>query len=122
MWQVGPSASTRTSRVSPSQSSRTSRTHNVLPEVSPLTHSRCRLRLQNVARPVVSVRCSASSFIQPTISTAVRRGVLHHGGDQAGGVAAQPGGHDGLEPAHTGAASLAPPSRDCATHEACSRE
>ena len=39
------------------------------PEVSPLTQYSCRLRLQYVARPVVSVRASASSSIQPSIST-----------------------------------------------------
>ena len=45
------------------------RTHWRCPDVSPLTQYSCRLRDQYVARPVVSVRCSASSSIQPTIST-----------------------------------------------------
>ena len=69
VWQAGPSWSTLTSRVSPSQSSRTSLTHWRLPEVSPLTQYSWRDRLQNVVRPVVSVRRSASSSIQPSIST-----------------------------------------------------
>ncbi len=65
----GPPGRRVTSRVSPSQSSRTSLTHCRLPEVSPLTQYSWRERLQNVVRPVVSVRCSASSSIQPSIST-----------------------------------------------------
>ena len=69
MWQAGPSWSTVTSSVSPSQSSRTSTTRWRWPEVSPLTQYSWRDRLQYVARPVVSVRCSASSSIQPSIST-----------------------------------------------------
>ena len=39
------------------------------PLVSPLRQYSCRLRLQKVTRPVVSVRASASSSIQPTMST-----------------------------------------------------
>ena len=39
------------------------------PEVSPLTQYSWRDRLQNVVRPVVRVRCSASSSIQPSIRT-----------------------------------------------------
>src|SRR6185312_13494858 len=69
VWQAGPSWSTSTSSASPSQSSRTSRTHCRCPEVSPLTQYSLRLRDQYVARPVVSVRCRASSSIQATIST-----------------------------------------------------
>src|ERR1700761_9621079 len=55
--------------VSASQSSATDLTHCWWPEVSPLTQYSWRLRDQYVQRPVVSVRCSASSSIQPTIST-----------------------------------------------------
>src|SRR6185312_6185308 len=69
VWQAGPSWSTRTSSASPSQSSRTSRTHCRCPEVSPFTQYSRRLRDQYVARPVVSVRCSASSSIHASMST-----------------------------------------------------
>src|ERR1700677_1882056 len=54
---------------SPSQSSATDLTHCWCPELSPLTQYSWRLRDQYVQRPVVSVRCSSSSFIQPSIST-----------------------------------------------------
>ena len=69
VWQAGPSWSTVTSTVSPSQSSRTPRTHCRWPLVSPLTQYSFRLREKKVDRPVVSVRCSAVSSIQPTMST-----------------------------------------------------
>ena len=54
---------------SPSQSSRISTTASVFPDVSPLCQSSCRERLQNHASPVSRVRRSASSFIQPSMST-----------------------------------------------------
>ena len=69
VWQAGPSGRTVTSTVSPSQSSRTPRTHCRWPLVSPLTQYSFRLREKKVDRPVVSVRCSAVSSIQPTMST-----------------------------------------------------
>ena len=46
-----------------------SRTYWRSPEVSPLHQYSWRLRLQNHVRPVSSVRRSASSFIQPSMST-----------------------------------------------------
>ena len=49
VWHVGPAGVTRTSSASPSQSSRTWSTASVLPDVSPLRHSRSRERLQNHA-------------------------------------------------------------------------
>src|SRR4051794_20172800 len=69
VWQAAPSWSTRTSTVSPSQSRATDLTHCWWPLVSPLTQYSWRLRLQYVQRPVVRVRCSASSSIHPTIRT-----------------------------------------------------
>ena len=69
VWQAGPSWSTSRSSASPSQSRRTSRTHWRCPEVSPFTQYSPRLRDQYVARPVVRVRCSASSSIQASMST-----------------------------------------------------
>src|SRR5690606_9220952 len=69
VWQAAPTWSTLTSTVSPSQSSATDLTYCAWPDVAPLTQYSCLLRLQNVHRPVVSVRCSASSSIQPTMST-----------------------------------------------------
>src|SRR4051812_25959818 len=69
VWHAGPSWSTWSSTVSPSQSRRTALTHWRWPEVSPLTQYSLRLRLQYVARPVARVRASASSSIQPSIST-----------------------------------------------------
>jgi hypothetical protein len=69
VWQAAPTWSTLTSRASPSQSSATDFTHCWCPDVSPFTQYSWRLRDQYVHRPVVRVRCSASSSIQPSIST-----------------------------------------------------
>src|SRR5699024_6419248 len=68
VWQAGPCACTWISTASPSQSSSTPRTSWILPEVSPLRQYSPRGRDQNTTRPVVRVRCSASSSIQPNIS------------------------------------------------------
>ena len=56
------------------------------PEVSPLRQYSCRLRLQNVTRPLVSVRCRASSSIHPTMSTSRGVVLLDDRADQAVGV------------------------------------
>src|SRR6204780_3821396 len=69
VWQDAPTWSTLTRMASPSQSSATDLTHCWCPELSPLTQYSWRLRDQYVQRPGVSVRCSASSSIQATIST-----------------------------------------------------
>ena len=69
VWQAAPTWSTRTSRASPSQSRATDRTCWTWPEVSPLRQYSPRLRDQNVTRPSVRVRRSASSSIQPSMST-----------------------------------------------------
>src|SRR5215472_3263814 len=69
VWQAAPTWSTRTRTASPSQSRATDLTHCWCPEVSPFTQYSWRLRDQYVHRPVVRVRCRASSSIQPSIST-----------------------------------------------------
>src|SRR5207253_1884068 len=69
VWQAAPICSTVTSRASPSQSSATLFTYWWWPEVAPFTQYSPRLRDQYVARPLVSVRCSASSSIQASMST-----------------------------------------------------
>ena len=40
-----------------------------LPDVSPFIHNVSRVRLKNVAKPLSTVRSSASWFMKPTIST-----------------------------------------------------
>src|SRR5262249_43188004 len=69
VWQATPTWSTLTSTASPSQSRATAFTNWTWPDVPPFTQRCCRDRDQYVARPVVSVRWSASSSIQPTMST-----------------------------------------------------
>src|SRR3984957_10207240 len=69
VWQAARIWSTLTRRASPSQSRATDLTHCWCPDVSPLTQYSWRLRDQYVHRPVVSVRCRASSSIQPSMST-----------------------------------------------------
>ena len=59
-WQVGPRGRACTSSVSPSQSASIATSARRCPDVSPLIHSRCRLRLKNVTRPLSSVACSAA--------------------------------------------------------------
>ncbi|CPU66472.1 Uncharacterised protein [Mycobacteroides abscessus] len=69
VWHAAPTWCTRTRSASPSQSSATERTTWTWPDVSPLRQYSWRDRLQNVTRPVVRVRWSASSSIQPSMST-----------------------------------------------------
>src|SRR5262245_62140318 len=68
VWQTLPSPRrvTRSSTVSSSQSLRMRRTCKRFPDVSPLVHSFPRLRLKNVAKPVLRVTANASSFMKPT--------------------------------------------------------
>src|SRR3546814_372131 len=68
-WQVGPCGRACTRSVSPSQSVSTEASARRWPDVSPLVHSRPRLRLWNVTQPVSSVTCRDSRDIQPSIST-----------------------------------------------------
>ena len=97
VWQAGPTWSTLTSTVSPSQSSATDLTYWWCPDVSPFTQYSRRLRDQYVARPVVSVRCSASSSIQASMSTSPVSNWRTTAGTQAVGVAAQTCGDRGVE-------------------------
>ena len=53
------------------------------PEVSPLVHSRCLLRLQNVTRPLDRVAASASRFMYASISTAPLSASCTIGGQQS---------------------------------------
>src|SRR5262249_31082952 len=71
VWHTLPSPCgfTFTSTVSSSQSTRMSMTARRLPDVSPFIQSLLRVRLKNVAKPVLRVRASASSFMKPTIRT-----------------------------------------------------
>ena len=65
----GRSGRPASSTVSPSQSSATETTRWRWPDVSPLTHCSCRLRLKYVASPVARVRPSAARSIQASMST-----------------------------------------------------
>ena len=64
-----PPARRGTSRASPSQSTATDFTYWAWPEVSPLRQYSWRLRDQNVTRPSVRVRRTASTSIQPSMRT-----------------------------------------------------
>ena len=100
-----------------------------------MTQYSCATRLQNVARPVVSVRCSASSSIQPTISTSPVSCCWTTAATSPCGVALEPGGDGGVEggsgrghgasvagrPARSAVAAAARSVACCATQEACSR-
>src|SRR5699024_9452895 len=69
VWHAAPVWSTTYSSVSPSQSVATERTCCACPEVSPLTQISPRDRDQYVARPVSSVRRTASAFAHASMST-----------------------------------------------------
>ena len=71
VWHTLPAPwrSTLSRTVSWSQSVRIWRTARRFPDVSPFVQSVLRVRLKNVAEPVRRVMASASSFMNPTIST-----------------------------------------------------